>query len=187
MKRLLLIFAVVFSIGISSAHAQRYMPGAKAIELKAGFVDGFSTKSFYSSLGLSGYTKRHNRWYAGVEYLEKGFIYKQITVPKVQITSEGGYYLMFLSDYSKTICVSVGALAIAGYETLNWGNSTLYNGAELSTSESLIYGGALALEIETFITDKIVFLLNAKQRVMWGGSLSMFHSQIGAGLKFIIN
>ena len=50
-----------------------------------------------------------------------------------------------------------------------------------------IYGGALTLELETYLTDRVVLLVNARERMLFGSDIGKFHTQVGIGLKFIIN
>ena len=45
-----------------------------------------------------------------------------------------------------------------GYETLNWGEKVLYDGSMLSYRDAFVYGGALTLELESYVTDRIVLL-----------------------------
>jgi hypothetical protein len=177
---------------IGQAHAQRCLPGQKGLQLTAGAVDGFQFKNedgqaFSAGLALSTYTKNGNRWVFGAEYLQKKHEYKDILIPVSQITAEGGYYYKFLSDPSKTVFFSVGASAMAGYETVNWGESLLFDGSTITSDDSFLYGGAVSFEIETYLSDRIVLLLNVRERILGGSSISLFHTQIGVGVKFILN
>jgi hypothetical protein len=63
----------------------------------------------------------------------KNYGYRDASVPRAQFTAEGGYYLKFLSDPTKTVFLSVGGSALAGYETVNWGERILYDGSKLPT------------------------------------------------------
>jgi hypothetical protein len=63
----------------------------------------------------------------------------------------------------------------------------LYDGATLMNQDAFLYGGALTLELETYITNRIVLLLNARERILCGSSTGNFSTQLGAGIKFIIN
>ena len=187
MKRYLMILVAVLALS-GQAHAQRYLPKMKGIELRGGFVDGVQKPlNYYAGVGLSTYTKNGNRWVFGTEYLSKQYEYKNIHIPKVQFTAEGGYYLKFLSDPSKTFFLSIGGSALAGYETSRWGDKLLPDGATLRNQDVFIYGGAITLELETYLSDRVVLLLNARERILWGSSIGHFHTQFGVGLKFIIN
>ena len=74
-----------------------------------------------------------------------------------------------------------------GYETLNRGERLLYDGARLHDSDAFIYGGALTLELESYVTDRIVLLAHVRERMLWGSSLGKFTTQFGLGVRFIIN
>lgn len=78
-------------------------------------------------------------------------------------------------------------LALAGYETVNWGDKVLFDGSRLTGKDAFIYGGAVSLEVEAYLADRIVLLMNFRERCLWGGSTGHFHTQYGIGLKFIIN
>lgn len=190
MKRYLFLFIPTVLLALSSgqAYAQRYLPGMRGVELRGGFAGGSSSPlNYYSGMAISGYTKKANRWVAGVEYLQKNYGYRNISIPRAQFTAEGGYFLKFLSDPTKTFFLSLGGSALAGYETVNWGDRLLHDGSRLLARDAFIYGGALTLELESYITDRIVLLASVRERVLWGGSLEKFTTQFGLGLKFIIN
>jgi len=185
-KTVLLIF--VFGFLFQYSNAQRYLPGQRGIQLTAGTVNRINPqRAFYGGIALSSYTQDDSRWVFGAEFLQKQLDYKQIKIPVAQFTGEGGYYYSFLSDPSKTLLLSIGASGIAGYETINWGKKLLFDGATLSDQDTFVYGGAITLELETFITDRIIFLINARERVLWGSSVGKFSTQLGTGIKFIFN
>ena len=81
---------------------------------------------------------------------------------------------------------SLGGSALAGYETSNRGEKILYDGSTLRHKDAFIYGGAITLEMETYMTDRVVLLLTGRQRVLFGGSTGKFHAQFGVGLKCYI-
>lgn len=60
----------------------------------------------------------------------------------------------YLSDRRKTFFRSLGLSALVGYETSNWGDKLLPDGATLLDKDCFIYGGALTLELETYLTDR---------------------------------
>ncbi|MCM1107962.1 MAG: conjugal transfer protein TraO [Clostridium sp.] len=188
MKRLFVAIIAVVSLALSGgqAYAQRCLPGMKGLELRGGLVGGTSG-DFYLGTGLSVYTGHAHKWAFGVEYLQKSHAYKDMTIPRAQFTAEGGYYLNFLSDASKTFFMSIGGSAVAGYETVNWGKRLLPDGSTLMAKDAFIYGGAVTLEAECYVTDLIVLLANIRERVLWGGSINKFATQFGVGIKFIIN
>ena len=156
-------------------------------------TDGFYTRDSRSETGywfgltMSRYAKNADKWVFGAEFLNRYYPYKSERIPVARFTAEGGYYLKFLSDPTKTFFLSIGGSALVGYETVNWGDKMLYDGSTLLAKDAFIYGGAITLELESYITDRIVLLANVRERVLWGGSLGKFSTQFGLGVKFIIN
>jgi hypothetical protein len=57
----------------------------------------------------------------------------------------------------------------------------------LVRAEVFLYGGALTLEAETYLTDRIVLLVNVRERLLAGSSIGRFSTQLGLGIKIIIN
>ena len=104
-----------------------------------------------------------------------------------KFTAEGGYYLKFLSDRRKTFFLSLGLSALAGYETSNRSEKLLPDGSTLLDKDCFIYGGALTLELEAYLTDRIALLVSARERALFGSDIGKFHTQVSLGLKFIIN
>ena len=109
--------------------------------------------------------------------------------------NDGGYslgaalstYFKILSDARKIVFVYAGASALAGYESVNWGEKVLPDGSTLHDRDAFIYGGALTLDVEFYVADRIALLANLRERCMWGGDTRKFHCQWGIGLKFVIN
>ena len=63
----------------------------------------------------------------------------------------------------------------------------LPDGSTLLDKDRFIYGGALTLELETYLTDRVALLLSARERALFGSDIGKFHTQVSLGLKFIIN
>ena len=194
MKRVSILLTLVLCLVFADqAHAQRCLPGMQGIQVRAGMVDGIYSSDldteagYYFGAAVSTYAKRGNKWVFGAEFMERYYPYREVRLPVSQFTAEGGYYLKFLSDRSKTVLFYLGGSALAGYETSNWGEKTLYDGSTLRDDDAFIYGGAISLEMELYLADRIVLLLSGRERILWGNSTGHFHTQFGIGLKFIIN
>lgn len=191
MKRIILFITLCLAL-FGQAHAQRYLPGQKGLQFTASAVDGFhlekgDKQAFSGGISLATYTQSGNRWVFGAQYLQKSHLYKTELIPTAQFTLEGGYYYKFLSDPRKIFFVSVGASAMAGYETVNWGDPLLFDGSTILSNDNFLYGGAATFEVETYLSDRVVLLLNVRERILGGSSISLFHTEFGAGIKFIIN
>jgi len=175
------------------ANAQRCLPKMKAIELRGGMVDGVYSSDNKSKAGycfgatFSSYAKGGDKWTLGAEYLQTHKPYNGERLPVAQITAEGGYAYNFLSDRSKTVFLYLCGSALAGYESVNWGETSLSDGATLHNGDAIIYGCAVALEMEVYLSDAVALTAFAKERFMWGGNTDRCHAQFGVGVKFIIN
>ncbi len=193
MRRYIIMLVASLALFAGQAHAQRCLPKMQGIEVRANMADGFYTSANDNSAGysfglaLSTYTKGGNKWMFGGEYLQKNYPYKDMGIPVAQFTAEGGYSYKFLSDARKIVFFYVGGSALVGYETVNWGKGLLPDGATLADKDAFIYGGAVSLDMELYISDRIALLANVRERCMWGGDTPKFHTQYGVGLKFIIN
>ena len=188
-KSLFFLFIVMLALLAGQAHAQRCLPKMKGIRLTAGMADSFYSASSKNDAGcsfgasLATYTKGGHQWVLGAEYLRRYHPYRERRIPVEQFTGEGGFFSGVLSDGSKTFFLSAGVSALAGYETVNGGEKRLFDGSTLRNKDGFIYGGAITLQAETFLSDRLVLLLYGRERCLWGGSTERFHTQYGVGLK----
>lgn len=187
---IIMLFGVC--LHFNQAHAQRCLPGMKGIQFTGGLSDDLRWKSgngfgYHAGIAVSTYTRNAHHWVVGAEYLEKRYGYRGSLYPVSQFTGEGGYYLNFLSDRKKTFFAALGLSALAGYETVNWGERTLYDGARLNNRDGFVYGCAATLDMEVYLADFIALTASARERFLWGGSTGVCHTEYGIGLKFIIN
>lgn len=186
MKNRKLIICMIVSLLLTPASfAQRYLPGMKGVQLTGGIVDGAG--GFHTALAYSRYDRHQNRWVTGLHFLNRNTNDPTGKIPVSQFTAEGGYYLPMISDRRKIIFLSVGLSALAGYETVNWGKRTLPDGGRIEERDRFVGGGAVTMEVETYLTDRIVFLLSIRERALWGGDTDKLHTETGLGIKYIIN
>ena len=73
-------------------------------------------------------------------------------------------------------------------------NGTVFGGqchnvgiVSLHNKDGFIYGGAITLQAETYLSDRLVLLLYGRERCLWGGSTGRFHAQYGVGLKIMLD
>ena len=187
------LFVVSLALLVGQAHAQRCLPKMKGIRLTAGMADGCYSSSSKNETGytfgasLATYTKGGHQWVLGAEYLRRYHPYRERRIPVEQFTGEGGFFCNVLSDGSKTFFLSAGVSALVGYETVNGGKKLLFDGSTLRNKDGFIYGGAITLQAETFLSDRLVLLLYGRERCLWGGSTGRFHTQYGVGLKIMLD
>ena len=164
MKRaaFILVLALSLTFIAGKSFAQRALPGMRGLELRTGMVDGWYSSSpssatgYYFGLAMSRYAKNANKWVYGIEYLNRSYPYKSGRIPMAQFTGEGGYYYKFLTAASKTLFLYLGGSAMAGCETVNWGDRHLSDGSTLQSRDRFIYGGAITLEAEAYRADRII-------------------------------
>ena len=170
------LFVVSLALFAGQAHAQRCLPKMKGIRLTTGMADGFYSPSSKNETGysfgasLATYTKGGHQWSFGAEYLRRYHPYRESRIPMEQFTGERGFFFGVLSDGSKTFFLSAGISALAGYETVNGGEKRLFDGSTLRNKDGFIYGGAITLQADTYLTDRLVLLLYGRERCLWGGS-----------------
>ena len=123
----------------------------------------------------------------GAEYLRRYHPYRESRIPMEQFTGEGSFFCDVLSDGSKTFFLSAGISALAGYETVNDGKKLLFDGSTIRNKDGFVYGGAVTLQAETYLTDRLVLLFYGRERCLWGGSTGHFHVQYGVGLKIMMD
>ena len=194
MQRILFLLTVaVLSLFAGEAYAQRDLPGQTGIQFTSGGGNHFfSWKSggerhYFTLLAFTHTNRNRTYWLYGLDYQIKEYDYEDESVPKAQFTGELGYFVPVLSDRGRNFCFRIGFSALGGFETINWGNKLLHDGAAVTNKDCFIYGGGLTAAFETYLTDLVIFLLQVKERALFGTDAGNFHTQIGLGVRLIIN
>lgn len=192
MKKILVIFAAMLALFSGQAMAQRTLPGMKSVEVKASMVDGFYTGSsrdcgysfgvYYSVFNGN----NAHEWVFGGEYLQTYGPYgEKGRIPIADFTAEAGYNLHLISDYSQTFHLYAGISALAGYETVNWGEKLLADGANLKNRDAFIYGGAINVQADVYLSDNFALGVNLKERFIFGNDTGHFRFSYGLTAKYI--
>lgn len=192
MKKILVIFAAMLALFSGQAMAQRTLPGMKSVEVKASMVDGFYTGSsrdcgysfgvYYSVFNGN----NAHEWVFGGEYLQTYKPYgEKGRIPIADFTAEAGYNLHLISDYSQTFHLYAGIAALAGYETVNWGEKLLADGANLKNRDAFIYGGAINVQADVYLSDSFALGVNLKERFIFGNDTGHFRFSYGLTAKYI--
>ena len=194
MKRCIVFLSLALCLVLPDrVHAQRALKGMRGLELRGGMVDGFhrsgnrDQSGYYLGMAVSSYAKNAHKWVLGAEYLNRYYPYKDERIPVSQFTGEAGIYAKFLADQSKTVLFYLGFSALGGYETVNWGERLLSDGSTLINRDKFLYGGAISLEMDVYVTNWLILVLSVRERILWGTTTGHFHTQFGAGLRFMIN
>jgi hypothetical protein len=164
--------------------AQRYLPGMKGVQVAGGMIE---RDGYFIHAGYAKYTKSQNRVLFDAAYLQRNYEYENDKIPVMQFTAEVGYYFRFFNDNAHSFFLAFGIHIGTGYETINLKEKRLSTGAIINNQDVWIYGGAVALEAEYYLDDKYVLLLFARERLYGSSTVSIFHTQIGLGIKFILD
>ena len=191
MKKFLLftmcvVMAVAFAV---PSHAQRLIPKQKGIEVVGcvPFVKGeklFAKDNFGVGVSLTRYLKRENYAFALAEYEQQNMPYREYEVKLKDALLQVGYMHPILSDNGKNVFLYGGISALGGYEQLNEDNKLLPDGATLLDRSRFVYGGAVHGSMEVFLTDRVLFLVKAQGRFLFGTDVHRFRPAVSAGLRF---
>lgn len=191
-----LLMTVLMLCG-GEAFAQRGLRGQIGVGISLGTTDGVLLRGTQADYrfwgGVEGvrYNRNHTYWNFGAEVLRKDYIYRgylgRERVPMAQFTAEAGYNVPLAQDRGRNVALVAGASAIAGYETTAWGRKDLRDGATLLNSDAFLWGGALAVSVEGYLSDRIMLFLRFKERCVPSSPTGAFHMQIGFGFRIIIN
>jgi len=179
------IFAVMLAmLSITATQAQRLMPKQKGLEINAGMLEKEISDNYYLNLTLTVNGQHGGYWIWGAEYTHQFADYRTVQIPLEDYTGEVGYSLQLLGDARKTVTLNAGLTAVAGYESINRGNTVLYDGSKILDGNNFVYGAAGRLSFETYLSDRFVLLLQGRTKVLWGTDLKQFRPSAGVGLRF---
>lgn len=184
MKNYVYIIVILFCNTIA-VYAQRMLPKQKGVEISTGVISDSKIGSDYyinAAMTINGKKGNYQLW--AVEYSRKDHNYKHIQIPAETFTAEVGYSFLLISDAGKNSLLNFGITGIAGYESINRGKELLFDGAKLLTEDNFIYGSGGRLTIETYLSDRIILLLQARTKVLWGTDLQQLRPSAGIGLRF---
>ena len=178
--------AMLFSL---PSNAQRLIPKQRGIEVLGSvpLIKGeklFTGDNFGIGISLTRYLKRENYTFVGVEYEQQKMPYRSYNVKLKDALLQVGYMHPVLSDRGKNVFLYGGISALGGYEQLNEDKKLLPDGATLLDRSRFVYGGAVHGSVEVFLTDRVLFLVKAQGRFLFGSDVHRFRPAVSAGLRF---
>ena len=178
--------AMLFSL---PSNAQRLIPKQRGIEVLGSvpLIKGeklFTGDNFGVGISLTRYLKRENYTFVGVEYEQQKMPYRSYNVNLKDALLQVGYMHPVLSDRGKNVFLYGGISALGGYEQLNEDKKLLPDGATLLDRSRFVYGGAVHGSVEVFLTDRVLFLVKAQGRFLFGTDVHRFRPAVSAGLRF---
>ena len=112
--------------------------------------------------------------------------YRSYNVKLKDALLQVGYMHPVLSDRGKNVFLYGGISALGGYEELNEDKKLLPDGTTLLDRSRFVYGGAVHGSLEVFLTDRLLFLVKAQGRLLFGSDVHRFRPALSAGLRFNI-
>ena len=178
--------AMAFSL---PSQAQRLIPKQRGVEVVGGvpLIKGeklFTGDNFGVGISLTRYLKKENYTFVGVEYEQQNMSYRDYNVKLKDALLQVGYMHPVLSDRGKNVLLYGGISALGGYEQLNEDKRLLPDGATLLDRSRFVYGGAVHGSVEVFLTDRVLFLVKAQGRFLFGTDVYCFRPAVSAGLRF---
>ena len=178
--------AMTFSL---PSQAQRLIPKQRGIEVLGSvpLIKGekpFTGDNFGVGISLTRYLKKGNYTFASLGYEQQNLPYRSYNIPMKDILLQVGYMHPVLSDRGKNVFLYGGISALGGYEQLNEDKKLLPDGATLLDRSRFVYGGAVHGSVEVFLTDRVLFLVKAQGRFLFGTDVHRFRPAVSAGLRF---
>ena len=191
-KKLILSVCAAVAMAFSlPSQAQRLIPKQRGIEVVGGvpLIKGekfFGKDNFGLDISLTRYLKRENYSFVRVEYEQQNMPYRDYGIKLKDALLQVGYMHPILSDNGKNVLLYVGIFALGGYEEINEDQKLLPDGATLLDRSRFVYGGAVYGSVEVFLTDRLLFLVKAQGRLLFGSDVHRFRPALSAGLRFNI-
>ena len=187
---LTLCVAVAMTFSLPSL-AQRLIPKQKGMEVVGSvpLIKGekfFGKDNFGLGISLTRYLKRENYTFVLAEYEQQNMPYRSYNVKLKDALLQVGYMHPILSDNGKNMFLYAGISALGGYEEINEDQKLLPDGATLLDRSRFVYGGAVHGSVEVFLTDRLLFLVKAQGRLLFGSDVHRFRPAFSAGLRFNI-
>ena len=191
-KNIILTVCVAVAMTFSlPSQAQRPIPKQRGIEVVGSvpLIKGeklFTGDNFGVGISLPRYLKKENYTFVMAEYEQQNMPYRSYNVNLKDALLQVGYMHQILSDNGKNVFLYGGISALGGYEEINEDQKLLPDGATLLDRSRFVYGGAVHGSVEVFLTDRVLFLVKAQGRFLFGTDVYCFRPALSAGLRFNI-
>ena len=189
-KKIILSACVALAMAFSlPSQAQRLIPKQRGVEVVGSvpLIKGekfLAADNFGMGVSLTHYLGRENYTFVMAEYEQQKMPYRSYKVNLKDALLQVGYMQPVLSDRGKNVFLYGGISALGGYEQLNEDNKLLPDGATLLDRSRFVYGGAVHSSVEVFLTDRVLVLVKAQGRLLFGSDVHRFRPAVSAGLRF---
>ena len=189
-KKIILSACVALAMAFSlPSQAQRLIPKQRGIEVVGSvpLIKGekfLAADNFGMGVSLTHYLGRENYTFVMAEYEQQNMPYRSYNVKLKDALLHLGYMHPIVSDNGKNVFLYGGISALGGYEQLNEDKKLLPDGATLLDRSHFVYGGVVHGSAEVFLTDRVLFLVKAQGRFLFGTDVHRFRPAVSAGLRF---
>ena len=189
-KKIILSVCAAVTMAFSlPSQAQRLIPKQRGIEVVGSLplIKGeklFTGDNFGMGASLTRYLSHENYTFVIAEYEQQKMPYRSYNVKLKDALLQVGYMHPVLSDRGKNVFLYGGISALGGYEQLNEDKKLLPDGATLLDRSRFVYGGSVHGSVEVFLTDRVLFLIKAQGRFLFGSDVHRFRPAVSAGLRF---
>ena len=171
------------------SQAQRLIPKQRGIEVVGSvpLIKGekfLAADNFGMGASLTRYLGRENYTFVMAEYEQQNMPYRSYNVKLKDALLQVGYMHPILSDNGKNVLLYGGISVLGGYEEINEDQKLLPDGATLLDRSRFVYGGAVHGSVEVFLTDRLLFLVKAQGRLLFGSDVHRFRPALSAGFRF---
>ena len=190
MNNIILTVCIAVAMAFSlPSQAQRLIPKQRGIEVVGNvpLIKGeklFTGDNFGVGISLPRYLKKENYTFVMAEYEQQNMPYRSYNVKLKDALLQMGYMHPILSDNGKNVLLYGGISVLGGYEEINEDQKLLPDGATLLDRPRFVYGGAVHGSVEVFLTDRVLFLVKAQGRFLFGTDVHRFRPAVSAGLRF---
>ncbi len=189
-KKIILSVCAAVAMALSlPSQAQRLISKQRGIEVVGSvpLIKGekfLAAGNFGMGASLTRYLGRENYTFVMAEYEQQNMPYRSYNVKLKDALLQVGYMHPVFSDRGKNVFLYSGISALGGYEQLNEDNKLLPDKATLLDRSRFVYGGAVHGSVEVFLTDRVLFLVKAQGRFLFGTDVHRFRPAVSAGLRF---
>ncbi len=188
-KIILSVCAAVATAFSLPSQAQRLIPKQRSIEVVGSvpLIKGekfLAADNFGMGATLTRYLGRENYTFVMAEYEQQNMPYRSYNVKLKDALLHLGYMHPIVSDNGKNVFLYGGISALGGYEQLNEDKKLLPDGATLLDRSRFVYGGAVHGSVEVFLTDRVILLVRAQGRFIFGTDVHHFRPALSAGFRF---
>jgi len=109
------------------------------------------------------------------------------SIPYYSFTASYSYFLTVLSRNRRMQALSLGAGALAGYESVNNGNVNLSNIVSVDGDSKFIYGAVLTADLDVILTEHISLMVKTSEFYHVNSDFGKFTNYSGIGIRYYFN